>query len=89
MNPVTMTIISPQKECWPSQGLNQQPPVLRSATLPTEPWGLACGNRKKMLITSIFSFFPYPDDKLKVAKMMIFLFDRAENTVGKGENAGY
>ena len=29
------------------------------------------------------------DDKLKVAKITIFLFDRAENTVGKGENAGY
>ena len=29
------------------------------------------------------------DDKLKVAKMMIFLFDRAENTVGKWENTGY
>ena len=31
----------------------------------------------------------FADDKLKVTKMMIFLFDRAENTVGKGENAGY
>ena len=29
------------------------------------------------------------DDKLKVAKMMIVLFNRAEYTVGKGENAGY
>ena len=29
------------------------------------------------------------DDKLKVAKMMISLFDRVENTVEKGENAGY
>ena len=28
------------------------------------------------------------DDKLKVAKMTIFLFVRAENTVGKGESAG-
>ena len=31
----------------------------------------------------------FADDKLKVAKMTIFLFDRAENTVGKGKNAGY
>ena len=31
----------------------------------------------------------FADDKLKVAKMTIFLFDRAENTMGKGENAGY
>ena len=29
------------------------------------------------------------DYKLNVAKMTISLFDRAENTVGKGENAGY
>ena len=31
----------------------------------------------------------FADDKLKVAKMTIFLLDKAENTVGKGENAGY
>ena len=29
------------------------------------------------------------DDKLIIAKMTICLFDRVENTVGKGENAGY
>ena len=29
------------------------------------------------------------DDKLNVAKMMISLFDRIEDTMGKGENAGY
>ena len=29
------------------------------------------------------------DDKLDVVKMMIALLDRVENTVGKGENAGY
>ena len=29
------------------------------------------------------------DDKLNVAKMMIYLSDGVENTVGKGENAGY
>ena len=29
------------------------------------------------------------DVKLKVVKMIIFVFDRVENTVGKGENAGY
>ena len=27
--------------------------------------------------------------KIKLTKMMIFVFDRVENTVGKGENAGY
>ena len=31
----------------------------------------------------------FSDDKLNLAKMTIYLFDRAENTVGKGENAGY
>ena len=31
----------------------------------------------------------FADDILNVAKMTIFLFDREENTVGKGENAGY
>ena len=31
----------------------------------------------------------FADDTLKVAKMMISLNDRVENTVGKGENAGY
>ena len=31
----------------------------------------------------------FADDKLNVAVLMIFLFDRVENTVGKGENAGF
>ena len=31
----------------------------------------------------------FADDKLKVVKMEIFIFDRVENTVGKGENAVY
>ena len=30
----------------------------------------------------------FADDKLNVAKMTISLFDRVENTVGRGENAG-
>ena len=41
MNPVAMTIINPQKEYWPSHRSNQRPPVLQSATLPTELWVLA------------------------------------------------
>ena len=40
MNPVAMTIINPRKEYWPSRGSNQRPPLLQSATLPTELWGL-------------------------------------------------
>ena len=31
----------------------------------------------------------FADDKVNVAKMMIALFNRVENTVGNGENAGY
>ena len=31
----------------------------------------------------------FADDKLNTAVMMISLIDRVENTVGKGENAGY
>ena len=31
----------------------------------------------------------HADDNLNVAKMMISLSDGVENTVGKGENAGY
>ena len=31
----------------------------------------------------------FADDKIKVLKMMIFVFDRIENDVGKGEIAGY
>ena len=31
----------------------------------------------------------FADDKLNVAKMAISLFDRVQNTVGKGETAGY
>ena len=31
----------------------------------------------------------FADDKLNIAGMIISLLDRADNTVGKGENAGY
>ena len=31
----------------------------------------------------------FADDKLDVVKLIAFLFDHLENTVGKGENAGY
>ena len=38
MDPVAITTINPWKEYWLSRGSNHQPPVLKSATLPTEPW---------------------------------------------------
>ena len=31
----------------------------------------------------------FVDDKLDLAKIMIFVYDMAENIVGKGENAGF
>ena len=31
----------------------------------------------------------FADNKLNVARIIISLVDRVENTVGKGENAGY
>ena len=43
--------------------------------------------RKKKLHRSQLEAFT--DGKIKVLKMMIFVFDRVENIVGKGENAGY
>ena len=36
-----------------------------------------------------FKLIAFADDKLNVAKMMISRLDRAENTLGNGENAGY
>ena len=41
INPVAMTIINPRKEYWPSRRSNQRPPVLKTATLPTELWDSA------------------------------------------------
>ena len=40
-------------------------------------------------ILDVTKFKAFAEDKLNVARMMISLFDRAENTVGKAENAGY
>ena len=46
INPVAITTINPRKEYWLSQGSKQQPPVLKSATLPTELWGSAIMSRE-------------------------------------------
>ena len=43
-------------------------------------------NNKSLNATKLKAF---ADDKITVAKMRISLFHRVENTVGKGENAGY
>ena len=43
-------------------------------------------NGKILNVTKLKAF---ADNKLNIAKMKIFLFDRVENAVAKGENAGY
>ena len=43
-------------------------------------------NYKILDLTKLNAF---ADDKINVAKMMFSVFDRLENIVGKGENAGY
>ena len=52
-----------------------------------------CGNGFTLFQTTNFLDVAilkvFADNKLYLAKMTIFLFDRAENTVRKGENAGY
>ena len=40
-------------------------------------------------ILDMIKWKAFADNKLNIAKMTILLFDRIENTVGKGENAGY
>ena len=40
-------------------------------------------------IFDMTKFKTFVGDKLNIAKMIISLFDRVENTVGTGENAGY
>ena len=60
MNPVAMTIINPRKEYWPSRGLHQRPPVLKSAMLPTELRGSAETCEEKGESTGVSSFFFSP-----------------------------
>ena len=49
-------------------------------------WSSPFPNDKILEMTKLKAF---TDDKLNIAKMIISLFDRVENTVGKGVNAGY
>ena len=62
-NPVAMTIINPLKEYWPCRGSNQRPPVLKTATLPTDLLGSA-GYLSNMKVT-VF-------DKIAVAGAFVF-----------------
>ena len=55
--------------------------------LSKEDWLVNSLPNDKILDWSKFKAFA--DNKRKLAKMMVFVFDRVENIVGKGENAGY
>ena len=54
---------------------------------PHEYWYINASQNDSFIDLNKFKAFA--DDKLNVAKIMISVFDRVENTVGKGENAGY
>ena len=43
----------------------------------------------KILGIPVIKVKAFAHNKLNIAKMEISLYDRVENTVGKGENAGY
>ena len=51
------------------------------------PW-LSINSLPKDKILDWSKLKAFADDKIKVLKMMIFVFDRVAKIVGKGENAG-
>ena len=79
MNPAAMSVINPRKEYWPSQGLNQQSPVLKSALLPPELWCLAT----KILD---WSYLKVIADNIKISEKLKFVLGWVENIIGNGEN---
>ena len=100
MNHVAKTIINLRKEYWPSWRSNKRPPVLKFAVLPTELLGSAhitdnclikfLSDKKSLLkALALFKLKAFVDSEFIVAKMITSVFDRVENTGGKGENAGY
>ena len=70
MNPVKITITSPWKEYFQSQGLNQWPPVLKSCTLLTELCGLDTGQPQgsKLVVANLLpeNQICYPDKRAVV-----------------------
>ena len=78
MNPVAKTIINPWKEYWSSLGSNHRPPVLKSATLPTELWGSA-KNNTHLELSKLRAF---ADDKVNDTQNTIFVFHSVENITG-------
>ena len=53
MNPVGIAVINPRKEYWRSRESNRWPPVLKSATLPTELWGSSVIGKKTLTFSHI------------------------------------
>ena len=87
MNTITMTIINPLKEYWPSEGSNHLPPVLKSGT---DSYGGLTVKANSLPSDNFFTKFKASaDNKLSVANIIISVLDRVENIVGKGKNAGY
>ena len=58
----------------------------KSTRLLALPWLIPLPNDKILKVNKLKTF---ADDKFNLAKMTISVFDRVENTVGKGEIAGY
>ena len=62
------------------------PNTTNQPTVPYNPEFNSLSNDKILDVTKLKAF---ADDKISVAQMIISVFDRLENIVGKGENAGY
>ena len=62
---------------WPRSTLKENPLVRSVNSLPNDK------------ILDPIKLKAFADDKLNVARMMISVLHTVENTVGKGENAGY
>ena len=89
MNPVAMTIINPRKVYWLSRGSNQPPPILKSATLPTELWGYAHLNHcdaPNFGLSQIERVRRHQfQTQLKLRKF--YTYDKKKKVEGKGEIA--
>ena len=48
-----------------------------------------CGTLVTVLVLDLSKFKAHADDSINVAQYLIFVLERVENILGKGENAGY
>ena len=69
-------------EVWPGS-------MEKHRTHDLEAWGSSLNPLPNSKIFDMTKLKAFEDDKFNVATMMIYLFDRIENTVGKGEKAVY